>query len=225
MSHVSPGSRVGGLGSQTRSAGVSTNTAVGSRAGTTSFFNRHTQSNSNQSRVVFGGTNSRGFRQNHAVSGLGGFGINGGGGFGGGGFGSGFGGFGPFGGLGNYYPGAVFGYDLTYLRSRAISAVGGFGTASTGTPQDATTDPSGGSAVPASTSETGNSGDNVTNGEAAFRAGDYRLAIDEWGKALAGGSQDPLLQMMLGQAYFAAGSYRDAAVATQAAMHALRSDD
>jgi tetratricopeptide (TPR) repeat protein len=64
----------------------------------------------------------------------------------------------------------------------------------------------------------------VLNGESAFWRGDYLGAVEDWKNALEADSRNPVLVMMLGQAYFAAGNYRVSAVTTQAAMHALPQD-
>jgi tetratricopeptide (TPR) repeat protein len=64
----------------------------------------------------------------------------------------------------------------------------------------------------------------VRSGEAAFWREDYLGAIADWKHALDAGPGNPVLIMMLGQAYFAAGNYREGAAATQAAMHALPED-
>jgi tetratricopeptide (TPR) repeat protein len=61
-------------------------------------------------------------------------------------------------------------------------------------------------------------------GEDAFRDGDYLGAVYYWRHALLDDPQNPVLVMMLGQALFATGAYNEAAGATQAAMHALPSD-
>jgi tetratricopeptide (TPR) repeat protein len=76
----------------------------------------------------------------------------------------------------------------------------------------------------AATGTTGTCEDKVLSGETAFWRGDYLGAVDDWKNALDAGSREPVLVMMLGQAYFAAGNYRQATVATQAAMHALPQD-
>jgi thioredoxin-like negative regulator of GroEL len=49
-------------------------------------------------------------------------------------------------------------------------------------------------------------------------------AIEDWKQALDAGPPNPMLLMLLGQAYFATGSYREATVTTQTAMHALPQD-
>jgi tetratricopeptide (TPR) repeat protein len=61
-------------------------------------------------------------------------------------------------------------------------------------------------------------------GEAQFKAGDYKAAIQSWRHAIVDDPQNPLLIMMMGQALFAAGSYDEAAGATQAAMQLLPKD-
>jgi thioredoxin-like negative regulator of GroEL len=76
----------------------------------------------------------------------------------------------------------------------------------------------------AATTKTSAPEDKVLNGEKAFQQGDYLGAIEDWKTALADGSRNPVLVMLLGQAYFAAGNYRESAVTTQAAMHALPED-
>ena len=160
----------------------------------------------------------------------GGFGGGLGGGFGGGGYVSNYGGYGAYGPFGNMYPGAAFGYSPFYLQSRAISATGGFGNLSYGTPQEPTVAASGDTPAPvpaplagASTKEPAS--DNIAKGEVAFKAGDYQVAIDNWRKALADKPDDSLVQLMLGQAWFAAGYYQQASAATQGAMRTLPRSD
>src|SRR5262245_26868450 len=149
--------------------------------------------------------------------------------FGGGGFG-GFGGWGFFdSGIGAFgggrYPGYAFGYHPSYLASRAFTAGGVAGSVTYGTPQPEFCE----SPVPAALAYAaartpGSCEDKVLSGESAFWRGDYLGAVDDWKYALAGGSRNPVLVMMLGQAYFAAGNYREATVTTQAAMHSLPQD-
>jgi len=133
-------------------------------------------------------------------------------------------GIGAFG--GGTYPGRAFGYHPGYLASRAFTAGGVAGSVTYGTPQpEATEAPQRtGSLARAATTTTGSPEDKVLNGETAFRSGDYLGAIEDWKSALADGSRNPVLVMLLGQAYFAAGNYRESAVTTQAAMHALPQD-
>jgi tetratricopeptide (TPR) repeat protein len=120
-------------------------------------------------------------------------------------------------------PGLPFGYSPAYLASRHFTAGGVAGSVTYGTPQPEA--PRGTWAlVRAATTKTCSPEDNVLNGETAFREGDYQGAIAEWNNALAAGPCNPVLVMMLGQAYFAAGNYPQAAVTTQAAMHALPPD-
>jgi len=61
----------------------------------------------------------------------------------------------------------------------------------------------------------------VERGEDDFRQGDFHGARFYWRHALLDDPQNPVLLMMLGQAFFATGAYHDAAGATQAAMHSL----
>jgi thioredoxin-like negative regulator of GroEL len=78
--------------------------------------------------------------------------------------------------------------------------------------------------VCAATTTMGSPDDKVLCGESAFWRGDYLGAVEDWKIALDAGSRNPVLVMMLGQAYFAAGNYREAAATTQTAMHALPPD-
>ncbi len=142
-------------------------------------------------------------------------------------------GVGAFGGGYRHYPGRVFGYDRAFLATRAISAYGGFGTLSYGTPQapppevprTTTLLRSAKATTPSlATATTEPSDDRIEKGEAAFRDGDYSGAIADWCKELTVGHFSPVLQLMFGQAHFAVGNYREATVATQAAMHALPTD-
>jgi tetratricopeptide (TPR) repeat protein len=130
-------------------------------------------------------------------------------------------GIGAFGGGYRYYPGRAFGFPRSYLASRAISAYGGFGTVSYGTPQPPPAPPEPRRPATLLRAAKEQAGDRVLNGEAAFWDGDYNAAIDNWCKEIAAGRSNPVLAMMLGQAYFAAGQYREAAGATQAGMRAL----
>jgi tetratricopeptide (TPR) repeat protein len=61
-------------------------------------------------------------------------------------------------------------------------------------------------------------------GEAAFKAGDYKGAVYAWRHAIIDDSQNPVLMMMLAQAMFATGSFEEAAGATQAAMQMMPKD-
>jgi tetratricopeptide (TPR) repeat protein len=61
-------------------------------------------------------------------------------------------------------------------------------------------------------------------GEAAFKAGDYKGAAYAWRHALVDDPQNPVMLLMLGQAMFANGQYNEAAGATQAAMQMLPKD-
>src|SRR5579872_2669621 len=133
-------------------------------------------------------------------------------------------GIGAFG--GGTYPGRAFGYDPRYLASRAFTAGGVAGSVTYGTPQPEATEAPRytASLARAATKPAGSQEDKVLNGEAAFRHGDYLEAIEDWKSALADGSRNPVLVMLLGQAYFAAGNYREPAVTTHAAMHALPQD-
>jgi tetratricopeptide (TPR) repeat protein len=144
------------------------------------------------------------------------------GGFGGriGFFDSGIGAFG-----GGTYPGRAFGFDPRYLASRAFTAGGLAGSVTYGTPQPAACEipPRPASLARAATTMTC-SEDKVLKGEMAFRCGDYLGAIEDWNNALAGGEGNPVLVMLLGQAYFAAGNYRESAAATQTAMLELPQD-
>jgi tetratricopeptide (TPR) repeat protein len=141
-------------------------------------------------------------------------------------------GIGAFGGGYKYYPGRSFGFDRSYLASRAISAYGGFGTLSNGTPSPPPAAPRSAALARAAKSTTTSlanktnesTGDRIVKGEEAFRERDYDGAIEDWWYELAKGNDNPVLQMMLGQAFFAAGRYREAAVTTQAAMHTLSPD-
>ena len=63
----------------------------------------------------------------------------------------------------------------------------------------------------------------IERGELAFKAGDYADAVHEWRHGLVDDPQNGLLMMMLAQALFATGDYREAAFATEAAMQILPS--
>ena len=133
-------------------------------------------------------------------------------------------GIGAFG--GGTYPGRAFGYDPRYLASRAFTAGGVAGSVTYGTPQPELTDvpPCPASLVRAATRPACSPEERVVIGESAFWYGDYLGAAAEWTSALEAGLRDPVLVMMLGQAYFAAGSYGEAAATTHAAMDALPED-
>lgn len=156
-------------------------------------------------------------------------------------------GIGAFG--GGRPPGSAFGFDPRYLASRAFTAggtIGGltFGWPQTPEPEAPRSDALARAATSASTAMTPTSASQpatsaptpapatsgaapeskVLNGETAFRNGDYPAAIDDWKNAITDGSRNPVLVLLLGQAYFAAGEYQEAATATQAAMHALPED-
>lgn len=134
-------------------------------------------------------------------------------------------GIGAFG--GGTYPGAAFGFHPRYLASRAFTAGGVAGSLTYGTPQLAATEgpPMTASLAHAATTATCSPEYyKVLGGETAFRCGDYLGAIADWSNALAAGSRSPVLCMLLGQAYFAAGNYRESAVMTQTAMHDLPPD-
>jgi tetratricopeptide (TPR) repeat protein len=129
-------------------------------------------------------------------------------------------------------PGLIFGYSPQYLLMRRYTAVNGLGTVSRGTPQlpaaprrstvlaraarEATRSLANAASEPA--------GDRFAGGQTAFRNGDYYRAIDEWSKECAAGAPNPVLLLVLGQAYFAAEKYSEAAAATQAALRALPED-
>jgi hypothetical protein len=132
-------------------------------------------------------------------------------------------GIGAFG--GGRYPGYAFGYHPSYLASRAFTAGGVAGSVTYGTPQpEVCESPVPAALARAATRTTGPCEDKVLSGEAAFWRGDYLGAVEDWNNSLNGGPPNPVLIMMLGQAYFAAGNYREATVTTQAAMRALPQD-
>jgi tetratricopeptide (TPR) repeat protein len=80
-------------------------------------------------------------------------------------------------------------------------------------------------ATPTASTDPATSARNFTDqGEAAFKAGDYKGAVYAWKHALVDDAQNPVLLMMLAQALFANGSYEEAAGATQAAMHMIPKD-
>ncbi|MDB5390801.1 MAG: hypothetical protein JWM11_6447 [Planctomycetaceae bacterium] len=58
-------------------------------------------------------------------------------------------------------------------------------------------------------------------GEAAFKAGDFKGAVYAWRHAVLDDPKNPVLVMMFGQALFATGKYDEAAGATQTAMQQL----
>jgi tetratricopeptide (TPR) repeat protein len=61
----------------------------------------------------------------------------------------------------------------------------------------------------------------TAKGEADFKAGNYAAAIQAWKHALVDDQQNPVLMMMLGQAFFATGKFEEAAAGTQMAMQQL----
>jgi hypothetical protein len=61
----------------------------------------------------------------------------------------------------------------------------------------------------------------VDQGETAFRSGDFNGAVHAWRHAAVDDSQNPVLTMMLGQAFFATGKYDEAAGAIQMAMQQI----
>jgi len=123
------------------------------------------------------------------------------------------------------YPGAAFGYHPSYLASRAFTAGGVAGSMTYGTPQPAACEPPPRTTwlARAATKCEWPEGKNL-NGESAFRRGDYVEAIENWQTALDADQGNPVLVMLLGQAYFAAGNYRQSATATQTAMWGLPPD-
>jgi len=145
-----------------------------------------------------------------------------------GGYGRGFGffdtGIGAFG--GGTYPGRAFGFSPGYLASRTFTAGGRAGSVTYGTLQPVACEepPCPAPLARAATTRIGLPEEKVFDGERAFRHGDYLGAIDDWKCALDEGLRNPVVVMMLGQAYFATGNYRDSTVMTQTAMHALPPD-
>ena len=144
-------------------------------------------------------------------------------------YGRGYGGYGFFDtGIGAFgggtYPGQAFGYSPAYLASRAFTAGGVAGSVTYGTPQPPEPQAPPSTALARAATATFCSQEKVLCGETAFRAGDYPAAIEDWNSVLACDSCNPVLVMMLAQAYFAAGDYRGAAAATQAAMQELPQD-
>jgi Tetratricopeptide repeat len=143
--------------------------------------------------------------------------------------------YGGYGGYGGYhrgfgygglsYPGFQFGYHPGYLASRAFTAGGVAGSVTYGTPQPAAAEP-----PPRTTSlvraatKTESPEDKDLNGELAFRRGDYVEAIENWKTVLDAAQRNPVLAMLLGQAYFAAGNYRESAATIRAAMQGLPPD-
>jgi tetratricopeptide (TPR) repeat protein len=61
-------------------------------------------------------------------------------------------------------------------------------------------------------------------GEAAFKSGDYKTAVNSWRHALVDDNKNPVLLMMLGQGLFATGSFEESAGAVQAAMAQIPKD-
>ena len=61
-------------------------------------------------------------------------------------------------------------------------------------------------------------------GEAAFKAGDYKAAVYAWRHAIIDDQQNPVLLMLLAQSMFATGNFEEAAGATQSAMQMLPKD-
>jgi hypothetical protein len=133
-------------------------------------------------------------------------------------------GIGAFG--GGTYPGRAFGFDPRYLASRTFTAGGRARSVTYGTPQPSATEgPRFTAALARAATTTACSPDDfIQNGETAFRCGDYLGAIEDWKQALAAAPRNPVLLMMLSQAFFAAGNYQEAAATTQTAMHALPQD-
>src|SRR5262249_10030746 len=64
----------------------------------------------------------------------------------------------------------------------------------------------------------------AAQGEADFKAGDYKGAVYAWRHALVDDPQNAVLGMMLAQALFANGQFDEAAGATQMAMQMLPKD-
>lgn len=149
----------------------------------------------------------RGFRSYGAYGGYGNF------------FDSGIGAFG-----GGTYPGRAFGYDPRYLASRAFTAGGVTGGLTYGTPQPPPAEAPATVLARAIKPTKDSPDDKVLQGETAFWDGNYASAIDDWMQVLAAGPRNPVLVLMLGQAYFAAGNYQEAAAMTREGMQALPQD-
>jgi tetratricopeptide (TPR) repeat protein len=64
----------------------------------------------------------------------------------------------------------------------------------------------------------------TARGESDFKAGDFKGATYAWKHAVVDDPKNPVLVMMLSQAFFATGKYEEAAGATQMAMQMLPKD-
>ena len=84
------------------------------------------------------------------------------------------------------------------------------------------TDP--GNALAADGQPTGPVLDYATQGEDDFRAGRYTAAVSDFRHSLIEDPNDPMVMLLLGQAYFADGQYAEAAGATELAMSQLPQD-
>ena len=141
------------------------------------------------------------------------------GGYGYGGYGRGYGGWGYgypyYGGYGysgysnglNYMGAAYYPYGVGGNQYAAV--VTNLPTSAISSPQPQTAASAGGFAE---------------QGEASFKAGDYKGAVYAWRHAAVDNSQNPVLMLMLGQALFATGNFEEAAGATHAAMSQLSKD-
>jgi hypothetical protein len=120
------------------------------------------------------------------------------------GFGLGYGGLG-YGnyGYGNYGYGSGYGYPSNTSSTVIVQ-------------QPAAQQP----AQPATTA----SGQFAAQGEAEFRAGNYKAAITSWRHALVDDPQNGVLVLMLAQAFFADGQFNDAAGAVQQGLAMLPED-
>ncbi len=130
-------------------------------------------------------------------------------------------------------PGLVFGISPQYLLMRRYTAVNGLGTVSRGTPQPPPAPPRRSTVLARAAREMTPSlasaasemaGDRIASGTAAFSERDYSKAIEEWSNECAAGAPNPVLELMLGQAYFAAKKFSKAAAATHSALCALPED-
>jgi hypothetical protein len=150
--------------------------------------------------------------------GMGGYGGYGGGGYGGGGYGGGGygGGYGGNGGYNSYGAGNDP-YTSLGAGSNDPNAYAGLTPPATAGALDAATQNATSSTTPAAAGSSGF----AEQGEAAFKAGDYKGAVYGWKHAVIDDPKNPVLMMLLGQALFATGRFEEAAGATQMAMHAI----
>jgi Flp pilus assembly protein TadD len=155
-----------------------------------------------------------------------------------GGYGRGFGGYG----LGYGYPGYGFGYRSIFPYAGFGLGYGGYGGLGSGNYGYSNYGygnggygyPSGGSSQtvvvqqpdqsPVQQPATTASGQFAAQGEAEFKAGNYKAAITSWRHALVDDPQNGVLVLMLAQAFFADGQFNDSAGAVQQGLAMLPED-